>query len=316
MFWNIFSSLVRLSGRMICTPVLRQTLSLSHWYRFSTLRTRRNRGNEEQVVNEFVIVINDECVSNAYLKKITAGHLAQPIDNHMRCFSKPLQESMFSPALARGWLHQNMRETLREWWNKSAWNCDRNKKDCGASVVNQSKEGAIKPRTLVKRRAFAQVVKRVIPNPYLIGSFLKFQLRNTWKRWNKSSHNTLTKCYSPITWIVSSKWWLRKNQKRGCMLCNHVAIRIFHGLRRVPSTCGEIRKAHSNTCSANTMAKHSSVRRSHNHRTCKALQGPKHRRLFVADACPNTVAWPLILSHNRLVDRQYSESHVSAASDI
>ena len=145
-----------------------------------------------------------------------------------------------------------------------------------AQWINQQ-EGVIKPRTLIKRRAFAQVVKRVILNPYLIGSFLKLQLRNTWKRWNKSSHNSRTKWYSPITWIASSKWWLRKNQKRGYMLCHHAAIRIFHSLKRIPSTCGEIRKVHGNTYSANTMAKHARVWRGHNHRTCKACKGPKHR---------------------------------------
>ncbi len=65
----------------------------------------------------------------ALLKKVSCEHLAQPINNNMRRFTKPLQESVFSPALARGWLHKKCKkvrfqgEPWRWWvsWASNLW---------------------------------------------------------------------------------------------------------------------------------------------------------------------------------------------------
>jgi hypothetical protein len=55
-------------------------------------------------------------------------HLAQPVYNDMRRFPKPLQESVFSPALARGWLQQICEKDLhtvqtRARVNEWTWIC-------------------------------------------------------------------------------------------------------------------------------------------------------------------------------------------------
>ena len=41
-------------------------------------------------------------------------HLSQPVNNHVGSFAKPLQKSMFSPALARRWLYMNFRKNGTE----------------------------------------------------------------------------------------------------------------------------------------------------------------------------------------------------------
>ncbi len=59
-------------------------------------------------VEVLIISSNYGAASSALLNNVTKEHLAQPIKNHMRSLAKPLQESMFSPALAGGWLHQKI----------------------------------------------------------------------------------------------------------------------------------------------------------------------------------------------------------------